>query len=370
MTAKGGRANFIDYGKGMIVLIVILSHFNPCYYDVGSFNMIFFFFASGYVQRKGRHTLAESTKLRFKGILVPFWKAMLILGLMEIPRAYYFGYGDFRIFLLPILYAIYGSGHLPYLGEFSDYVNSLKPFHPDGTEGLTDVIVPMTCALWFLPALFCASMMFYIYVNKIRKGLWTDIIAIAILCVLTFGESACTWQLPYCLGRAFWGCTGMIAGYAAKEFDIFETGKKRIPIFLISAVIAVSFAIAGFTTCSMPNASYYGPYGLLSVSLTVIGGVASSIFFCYLLRGLEKLLKGHDGVLCTIGRNTMPLYLWHMPIINLLSIALLLATQTPPHFSLMYVALLPDEWAIWKWIFMAMTATIILLTCKATRRLH
>ena len=365
-----GRSHFIDYGKAIIILIVIMTHFKAPFLDVGAFNMMFFFFASGYVQKKGGRSFGESTKRRFRAIIVPFWYATLILGLLEIPRAYYFGYGDFRIFLLPILNAIYGSGHLPYLGPISDYVNSLKQFHPDGVEGFTDVIVPMTCHLWFLPAMFVASVLFYLYVNKLRKGLWTDIVAIVVLCLLAFTDSVSAAQFPYAIGRGFWGCAGMVAGYAAKEYAIFTYGKRRIPIFLITAAIGISFALIGFTTCMMGIVSYYGPYGPLSVMLTVIGGVSSSIAFCYLLYGLERLLKGHDSFICLIGRNTMPLYLWQLPVISALSIALLLITQTPPHFDFSMVALLPDEWVFWKYFLMVITASSILLACKATRRLH
>ncbi len=365
-----GRARFLDYGKAIIILIVIMTHFKAPFLDVGAFNMMFFFFASGYVQKKGGRSFGESTKRRFKAIIIPFWYATLILGLIEIPRAYYFGYGDFHIFLLAILNALYGSGHLPYLGPFSDYVNSLKQFHPDGIEGITDVILPMTCHLWFLPAMFIASVLFYFYLNKIRKGLWTDIIAILLLCLLTYSDSITAAQLPYAIGRGFWGCAGMVAGYAAKDLGIFISGKKRIPIFCVTATIGVSFALMGFTTCMMGIVSYYGPYGPLSILLTVLGGVSSSIAFCYLLYGAERLLKGRDGLICLIGRNTMPLYLWQLPVINAFSIALLLITQTPPHFDFSMVAMLPDEWVFWKYFLMVLTASSILLVCKISRRLH
>ncbi len=368
-SSKEGRAHFLDYGKAIIIIVVIMVHLKAPFQDVGAFNMMFFFFASGYVQKISSRPFKEYTKRRFRAIIVPFWYATLILGALEIARAYYFGYGDWRIFLLPVLNAVYGSGHLPYLGPVSDYVNSLKGFHPDGVEGFTDVILPMTCHLWFLPAMFVASLLFFVYVNRIRKGYWTDAVAILLLCLLAYSESTLVFELPYAIGRGFWGCAGMIAGYAAKDSAIITSGKKRIPIFLITAAIGVSFALAGITTCWKPIVSYYGPYGPFSVLLTVVGGISSSIAFCYLLYAAEQLLNGHDGAIFLIGRNLMPLYLWHMPVINAFSIALLLITQTPPSYNYSMVSVLPDEWVFCKCLLVAATVGSILLACKLTRHL-
>ncbi len=360
---------FLDYGKAITIMVVIIVHMDAPFQEVAAFHMMFFFFASGYVQKISSRPFKEYAKRRFRAIIIPFWYATLILGALEIARAYYFGYGDWRIFLLPVLNAIYGSGHLPYLGPVSDYVNSLKGFHPDGVEGFTDVILPMTCHLWFLPAMFVASVLFFVYVNRIRKGYWTDVIAILLLCLLAYSDCVFAFQLPYAIGRGFWGCAGMVAGYAIKKSALFITGKRRVPIFLITAAVGILLALAGITTGMMAIVSYYGPYGPFSVLLTVVGGISSSIAFCYLLYAAEQLLNGHDGAIFLIGRNLMPLYLWHMPVINAFSIALLLITQTPPSYNYSMVSVLPDEWVFCKCLLVAATVGSILLACKLTRHL-
>lgn len=62
-----GRSHFIDYGKAIIILIVIMTHFKAPFLDVGAFNMMFFFFASGYVQKKGGAIVRGKHKAQVPG---------------------------------------------------------------------------------------------------------------------------------------------------------------------------------------------------------------------------------------------------------------------------------------------------------------
>ena len=362
---KTTRERFIDYGKALVIFEVVINHIAAPFPNNPSVYMLFFFFVAGYVHN-GKRPVVDAVKRRFKAVLIPFWIAVAVIGLLEIPRAYYLGYGDARIILVALTFGIWGSGRAPYLGPISDYINSVKLFHPDGIEGITDAILPMISHLWFLPAMLVASVIFYVYACKFRKGLKTDIIAIVILCILAWSETLIDPLLPYGFGRGCWGCTAMIAGLLTKENHIFDNMKKWTPLFLISLVLAVAGVFLGGTSVA-PVIGAYGPYGLASVFVSCIAGIAGCNVFLCLLRLLERVFK-HDEWLCVIGRNTMPLYLWHMPLINAISIAALTIAGVAPSPDFVKVSLLPDDWYLAKYFIAAAAIAIIVFVEKKLGR--
>lgn len=367
-TTKSPRLRFLDYGKALILFEVAINHVGAPFPNNPSVYMLFFFFVTGYVH-KGNRPVGDAIKRRFKGIVVPFWIGMLVLGLFEIPRALYVGYGDARIFLLAVINAIYGSSRMPYLGPLSDYVNSLKFFHGDSIAAATDLVLPLTCHLWFLPAMFVASAMFYVYATKLRKGWWTDLIAIVVMCVLAWTETLFPAQYPFGFGRACWGFTAMLAGLIAKEKLIFSTPGRTAPVFCVSLALAVLAVFAGCTKV-YPIINVYGDYGLLSVFVSVIGGVSGSIVFCYVLQLLERMLKGHDETLCLLGRNTLPLYLWHMLVLNVLMVIVLTVTGTAPSPDFFKVTLLPNTWYLCGYIVAVLSILIVMGGVKLLKRDH
>lgn len=361
------RDNFLDYGKALLLIWVALNHVAAPLPNNGSITMLFFFFVSGYVYN-GRRPVKEAIKARFKGIVVPFWVATAILGLLEIPRAMFLGYGGPGIVILALLGGLWGSALVPELGSATQTLYWLKNFHPNG-DGLIDTVLPLTCHLWFLPAMFVASCLFYVYAKKVRKAPWNDAVAIIVLCVLAWVETLFAPELPYGIGRGCWGCAAMICGLDARELNIFKSATKfkiALPCSLAVAAVAAYAGAAGV----MPLVAYYGEYGLASVFISLVGGVAGTVFLCCLLRVLERALQGHDKLLCFVGRNTMPIYLWHMPVLNILSFALLAVMGTAPYDDPFKVALLPQEWVFAKFAVAFLAVAIVLGVAKALKRTH
>ncbi len=361
------RDKFLDYGKALVMLWVPLNHVAIPLPNNGSITMLFFFFVSGYVY-SGRRPVREAIKARFKGILIPFWIATAVLGLLEIPRAMYLGYGGPGIVLLALLGGLWGSALVPELGDATQTLYWLKNFHPNG-DGLIDTVLPLTCHLWFLPAMFVASSLFYVYAKKIRKNGWHDLVAIVLLCVGAWTETLIAPEFPYGIGRGFWGCAAMIAGLICKEKGVF-TDSKKLMVAMPASLIAAALAVAGGAANVMLLVGYWGEYGVASVFISFIGGLGGSIFICCLMRQLEGVLHGHDKLLCFIGRNTMPVYLWHMPVLNILSFALLAVTGTAVFDDPYKVALLPETWVFAKFAVAFASVAVVLAVEKALRRTH
>ena len=65
------RETYIDYGKAILIIMVISVHAGLSSIDSWSYvRMIFFFFVTGYTYTIGKRTLADGIKRRFTGIML------------------------------------------------------------------------------------------------------------------------------------------------------------------------------------------------------------------------------------------------------------------------------------------------------------
>lgn len=85
--AKKTRERFIDYGKAIIIFAVAINHVGAPFWNNPSVYMLFFFFVAGYVHN-GRRPIGDAIKRRFKAILVPFWIAVVVIGLLKYRAPY------------------------------------------------------------------------------------------------------------------------------------------------------------------------------------------------------------------------------------------------------------------------------------------
>ncbi len=364
------RENFLDYGRALCIILVVLTHLaTPNITYIVFLLMAYFFFSSGYLANKTNLTFKEFVLKQFKKFIVPYYLMTLFYGICEIGRAYYLGYGDYRIILVALVNMIYGSGNLPRLGKFSEYINSLKFIRAYSVDLITETILPMTCHLWFLPALFCASILFFLYINKIRKHKWNDVIVIICLLLLASLESLAHPQLPYGLGRGFWGCACMIVGYNAKELSFFTTHPKKKYIFSISLVLfLLSLYFKAYQSSLVIG--HYGFHGIWSVLIVFIGGASGSIAFSYIFIALDQVLKGKDNVLLYIGRNTMSIYLWHMLFINVYGLLLLKLMHVEPVLNQYLDCIFPIYSFQWAKLFIATISIASVLMIKRYRDKH
>ncbi len=115
-------------------------------------------------------------------------------------------------------------------------------------------------------------------------------------------------------------------------FDFVEKyGIFVMPLFFVASGYTVSpdkysfgeYTKKRFQRILIPfwtaTAVYYGPYGVLSVLLTFVGGAGSVLFILMLCQLLEKSpLRVVKKVLADIGNQSMDIYLWHFLIVFVL----------------------------------------------------
>ena len=309
------RLYFIDYGKALGILFVLMIHsgIRPLNEYV-LFAMPLFFIASGYTLNVQGRDLKQFAKDRFMKLLIPFWIFSLADILLETARAYFYRYGTYKIAIPALINMIYGSGFkVPDIFGIRELIVTNVPY-VQPSEQFMDVILPTNCHLWFLPAMFTASLLAFIILKNFRERKIVLIAMSLILVLVAALESPSdAVQLPYCIGRGCIGAVFIIVGYLLKERSFFENSKMplKIAVFVVTSAVSLSFIkVLGIHGEAMVR-SQYGPFGIWSAFLTFAGGSAAAIAVLSLFNILEQVGIGIIGtILSVIGQSTMEIYLW------------------------------------------------------------
>lgn len=320
MTEAGSvqRFDFVDYAKGICILLVVLIHVGfASLMQASLFVMPFFFAATGYTFSYGKRSARENIARRFRSVMIPYFFLMAVSTLLEMLRAPLFGYGDASIALPSLANTVYGSGILPFDGGVFDTLKQIVSYKAQPQTGV-DLILPLNCHLWFLPATFVAYVLFVLLVRPFRRNAGCKALILSGLVLVAAAESVLLplRQLPFGIGRGAMGAAFMLFGFWLRDEKRLEF--RSVPhtraANLLSAVLFVGAILLGSDGSGFVR-SEYGPYGLLSVLLTLIGGFAGIRLLLSVCRGLERLnLRPIKAVLSDLGKRIMTVYAWHMAV--------------------------------------------------------
>ena len=343
------RELMFDYAKFFLILLVILDHIQLTNSLLDVWPLGAFFFISGYFYKRGRRTFGEFAKNRFQRLIIPFWAALLVNGLFELFRANYFGYCDSTIIVYPLLHAIWGSNFVP-VPSFLD-LSFLSPIpYREVGQGFIEVGTPSTGLLWFLPAMFTGSLMFYVYQEKLRRAPWNDAIAILVLLLLCFGETLVfgAVELPWGIGRGFFVCACMIVGRDLKSVDLFNKPRVLAPTAVICLAVSLGLDNIGLMVGAFIPA-FYGTSGFLSMVTLFVGSSCATVTFLALMKLFASFVKTCKPLLY-IGESTMAIYLWHIPCITLFAVAFKELFGMPITLEYWLLPLIPAEYVGFKLI--------------------
>lgn len=311
------RENFLDYAKAIAIFFVVFIHVGFSWLnEIALFSMPIFFMVTGYAFTLGKRSVKQSVIQRFKTVLVPFWAYMALYAVIEILRAYIFGYGTWTILFPSLSNAIYGSGIIPINSQLTMSIKEIMSYKAQVDIGV-DVILPSNCHLWFLPAMFVAYVLFVLLVEPTNANHALKGVALLALLFLSSIEvifpTVC--QLPYGFGRGALGAAFMLVGFWLKQYKVFKKPLGfQVVIGIICALLFACALIFG-SNGSVLVRSYYGPYGVLSVLLTFVGGLSSAYLVLMLCLGIDKIpLEKIKKFLSFSGRNVMTVYALHMAI--------------------------------------------------------
>lgn len=363
------RKNFIDYAKALCVVLVVFIHTGfSALNKIILFAMPLFFAVTGYTFSFGKRTVRQNVVLRFKCIMLPYFLLMLFYTLLEMLRANLFGYGDALIAFPSLVNTVYGSGIIPFSNGVFGSLKEIMSYKAQPQAGV-DLILPSNCHLWFLPAMFSAYVIFVFLVKIGRRNYLLK--SAVLLGLIIFASIEVVFpqlcQLPFGLGRGAMGAAFMFFGFWLKDNKSFENKTKTY--YALTSFIALALFVGALCLGSDGSAfvrSVYGPYGILSVFVTFIGGASGIWLIILLCKAIEKLpIEGFKKLFSYIGKNVMTLYAWHMAVkfvFDAVYVCLIKASD----FSLLdaYKMGLMPQTSMWFMFFEAIAVIAICLLCS------
>ena len=268
------RLDYLDYAKGIGILLVVLAHiycFNP---DINrellviwiySFHMPLFFIVSGMLLKyKNENDIKKVIISRIKGLLIPY----LFFSLLSIIVKIIINGLDKNMIIWDLIYSAIGIG--------------------------IDV-------LWFLPALFIGEILF-VLINKMIKNNYAKVLLIAFLFICSTFISKENGLILLLISR------GLIAlGFVAIGYLGFEFVHNRD----INLVILITLFIVHIITSRMN--------GFVDLNNLVFDNqllyIFNSILGSFILIELCKLIK--SNILVYLGKNSLIIMAIHLNLIYL-----------------------------------------------------
>lgn len=344
------RIRYWDYIKGLCLIMVLFNHFqisnhfySPVYNTIAFFHLGAFFVAAGFFFNPEKRTFAENVKNRFKGTMIPFWIACVVYAFFELFRATWMNYLQPQF--IPVdtgVSMIWGSLCLPRINFFQKILNPFLVQTEDRLKNFQPML-PSMVHLWFLPAMFTASVMFYYLAKKTLKNHWIKILTILCLVLLGSIESFIPLmsQLPWGLSRGFIGAALMLCGFWIKHYKLLEI--KNIPMIVISILVCIGITVLIVVTNTeaiwvvFPK-TYYAPVFIF------IGSICGTWCYLWLFKAFDKInVEWPKNAIEWVGKYSMEIYLWHILIRDTLAFIYLHIRELEPVRDPFLYGLLPDD---------------------------
>lgn len=288
----GRRMDYVDMARGVAIILVMTGHsilFPAC----GAIHIPTFFVLAGYVivmEGISKNNLGGCLRKRAGRLIYPYAFYSLMLFLMRLGKDILSGGFSIGETLKNAFGVLYSSTYI-----FNREENTFLCFRI-GNEGL-----------WFLTAMICASVVFYVLVYKYLK-MRIDYVRIAIACgvliVVSLALNFLPVYLPWGFDIALLGAVFMFFGLLLREWKVFEDKRRTL---MLTVVGAVGFAICHFLNGQANMAIHLYGKNLL---LFMLSGCLSSVALigaCRLLENISPLQK----CLSYVGQNTLFILAFH-----------------------------------------------------------
>ncbi len=307
-TSSGERVRLehVDIAKGLLILCVVIGHTwfanTDIFGDLVPFAMPAFFFLAGYTYKTGRG-YARNLGKRFVGLILPYAAFCAFWTLMH-PLYNYLA-------------------RLPLWQQTPASTVWFACFRADGMNML------MSTPMWFLVALFTASVIFFLVADKARENWKLTLILVAVLVGIALvldvikhygmhSEDAWWWFWDY----APFGAAMMLLGsYAGeKKFYANLTAKSVAAglICLAASLVLNHFFWGSARTVIVKYLEGGAWYGVLTALAVAVTGTVGIICVARLVQLVPLLGKGF----ALLGRNTLWILCIHYGLIMLVEMAL------------------------------------------------
>ena len=168
----------------------------------------------------------------------------------------------------------------------------------------------------------------------------------------------------------------ILSGYTSKDqTDLRRYAGKLVKSFLVpywisivAAAIGIFLGTKGYMNGNW-NRSYYGPGGVIGLFLSFLAGLLLVYAGIMLCRAIWlSPLKPLKTVLDVLGRNTMPVYLWHLALYfaaDLIAVFVFRWQMTPEPF---WVEIFDGGHLMYRWVVLFITWALLAGFGEKTRR--
>ena len=286
------RIYWLDYGKAVSMLLIILFH--VCIYYVGKTDFLvdilfyntsiaFFFFANGYVSKIQNFDFKGSMMSILKRLLIPY---LIFTSIIFIPKQLARG-NDFDVFSM--MYEIFGG-----------------------------------IASWFVAALIVSRLALSVilkYTDNIKRvGLFSFILLIIGLFMSNYLDSPVPWNANYGFISLFYIYLGIIC----KKYEVYFNKHIKLQL-VISTVLYLVFYVANFYLLKETQFASLYVYKLSPGGVNLLGiftYTLLSVTGLWMLGSWMKILPPKIKWLSYIGKNSLVYYYLNTGVILVLTILL------------------------------------------------
>jgi fucose 4-O-acetylase-like acetyltransferase len=294
------RIAWLDAVKGLGIILVVIGHAAPLEDKlvkvIFSFHMPLFFIISGYRFgfAKYRDDFPGLLKSRAKSLLYPYFVSGLVFFLIWLVFQSQKPFADISFGAVGGVFYDHLLTWLQGLG----LVNIFKPL----------AFINPVGASWFILALFCTQILFYLFLKTARalKPAISLVILIAVAALgLYVGKRI---FLPWNIDIALVSMLLMFCGYVARQNRYLE----RLSAWWSLALLGVWLVCLKYSFLSMNDRVYQ------RWPLAILGSIAATFFLLVVVRRFIKL-DGRFGFiwrgLCFIGERTLVILIVHATLI-------------------------------------------------------
>lgn len=269
------RLPWLDMAKGVAMVAVVFSHefasIKPLVLFTNSFMLPLFFIASGYCLSPGKYGIIQYVRKKFKVLLLPYIFLGILVSAIQIP-----------------------------INGVDITMHNIA----------TDLFSWQT--LWFLPILFVADIIVYISM-AIRLDKYILIVIMIFSLVISLILDVYDILFPLSMSTIFIAVFYIATGFYMKQFTNFkdQNNKYQLGMMLFMLGILLLFIFGGNLNLKKNMVSPIYIKVLFSL-LESVGLLA--IFYSLSKETANGLKKVLNNPLCYIGRNTMVIFAFHMPI--------------------------------------------------------
>lgn len=281
------RENWIDVAKGIAMLLIIIGHVSGNMTGWWNFKWVYgihvmmFFLLSGYTL-KPKSLKLEYVNVRFGRLMIPYFITCFMVMIMDLFNSRY------------ILHDCSINRISQIIGQ-----DLIRAFFASGNKKVFGTVETGSRigAIWFLPALFFATIIAQYILQKVKDVKWQ---AVLFACVaLTAYITKDFFWLPFSIQSGMMGAFFLWIGYVVRENNVFLKLKRYH--WLFAQGIFIWGVLGGYAAAHIVDAY------VVDIFLTVVVGLSG----CLLLALISKKAENYS-VLSYIGRISLTILCVHL----------------------------------------------------------